>query len=185
MSITLEKLALQGNPDFNRQMNASFAEKLIHARKQSIRDIFSDYTNVSNRLEHVATIFGMDFVNDAKASNVNAVWYALESIEKPVIWIVNEMNEESSEFEKLFPLIRSKVKTIILLSNTPTKPSHFLGDYVENLYKVNTIDLAVELAYTIGAAGDAILFSPASEDGCCYDSYTKGGEIFKNAVKSL
>ena len=179
---TIEQLALQGSVDTNHSAQI-FRSKLLQVRNQQIRDIMSDYMNVACRMEYVATVCGVDFINDAKADNINAAWYSLESMEKPVIWIVNNMESEDG-FDKIVPLLQKKVKAVILLGHTNTMPSVF-SNYVERVYKADQIEDAVEWAYTIGTQGDAVLFSPANDRYAVYENYQQQGEMFASVVKRL
>jgi UDP-N-acetylmuramoylalanine--D-glutamate ligase len=177
---TIEKLALQGSFNMDNSM-LLFRDQLVHIRKQHIRDIVSDYLHAPCRMEHVATICGIDFINDAKADNLNAAWYSLERMEKPTVWIVNNM-EVKEGFEKIIPLLQKKVKAVILLGGQNILSSVF-SNYVERVYKAQHIEHAVELAYTIAIPGDAVLFSPA---GGGYDEdYKQKGELFSITVKKL
>ena len=177
---TIEKLALQGSFDTNHSA-ILFNNRLLDVRNQHIRDIMSDNLHASCRMEHVATVCGIDFINDARAGNLNAAWYSLESMIKPVVWVVNNVDAENG-FEKIVPLLRKKVKAIILLGHTNNLPSVF-SNYVERIYKAENIEHAVELAYTVGTHGDAVLFSPAA--GGYHEDYKQKGETFSSAVKRL
>jgi len=179
MSI-IEQLALQGSVDMSLSAQL-FNERLVHVRNQHIRDIMSDCFRSSCRMEYVATVCGIDFINDAKADNLNAAWYSLESMTKPVIWITNSMEAEAG-FEKIAPLLRKKVKAVILLGHADNLPSVF-SNYVERVYKAGNIEHAVELAYTVGIQGDVTLFTPAN-DGYNED-YKQRGDQFAFAVKRL
>jgi UDP-N-acetylmuramoylalanine--D-glutamate ligase len=177
---TIDQLALQGSVDMDYSAML-FNERLLRVRNQHIRDIMSDYLYVACRMELVATVCGIDFINDAKANNLNAAWYSLENMTKPVIWIVNNIGYKEG-FEKIIPLLKDKIKVIILLGNQNGSSSVF-SDYVERVYKAGNIEHAVELAYTVGIQGDAVLFSPAA-DG--YDEdYKQTGGLFSAAVKRL
>ena len=177
---TIERLALQGNVNtYNSTL--LFQNKLLYVRNQHIRDIMSDYVRVSCRMEHIATVCGIDFINDTKADSLNAVWYSLESMTKPIIWIVNNM-EVKSGFEKIIPLLKKKVKSVILLGHQNGASSVF-SDYVERVYRAENMEHAVELSYTVGIQGDAVLFAPAS-DGQNKDNEQKG-ELFSAVVKRL
>lgn len=177
---TIEQLSLQGN--VNTYNNALlFQNQLLRVRNQHIRDIMSDYVHVPCRMEYVATICGIEFINDAKAGNINAAWYSLESMTKPVIWIVNH-GEVGEEFQKIVPLLRQKIKAVILLGYTNNLPSVF-SNYVERVYRADHIEHAVELSYVVGKQGDAVLFCPAVNG---YDEdYKQKGKIFSDAVKRL
>jgi len=179
---TIEQLALQGGTDVNYNAQL-FNERLIRVRNQHIRDIMSDHFQSACRMEYVATVCGIDFINDVKADNLNAAWYSLESMTKPIIWIVNNM-EADAEFEKIVPLLRKKVKAVILLGHDNNLPS-FFSNYVERVYKAAQIKDAVEWAYTIGTRGDAVLFSPADGEYCFNESYEQQGEMFSETVKKL
>jgi UDP-N-acetylmuramoylalanine--D-glutamate ligase len=179
---TIEQLASQGNVHANRNA-LLFRNQLLQVRNQHIRDIMSDYRHVACRMEYVATVCGIDFINDAKADNLNAAWYSLESMEKPVIWIVNNVDAEEG-FDKIVPLLRKKVKAVILLGQTGSLPSVF-SNYVERVYKANQIEDAVEWAYAIGIQGDAVLFSPAGGEYSALEDYKQQGYMFSSIVKKL
>lgn len=185
MSITLEKLAAQGDVNFEKRFTDNIERKLGAARRQTIRDTFSDYLHTKDRIEYVATIIGMDFINDAKTLNANAAWYTLESVEKPIIWIINEVDEWDDDFKKIIPLVRQKVKTLILLGYKSAFASHFLADHVEEVYRLKDMEQAVELAYTIGEHSDAVVFSSMREEGSCFENWRDAASQFKKAVKAL
>jgi UDP-N-acetylmuramoylalanine--D-glutamate ligase len=182
MNITLEKLALQGYRDPFGDV-ASFRGKLVSLRKQYIREIMSDYIQVEKRLEYIASVCGIDFINDANACSFNASWYSLENMHKPVIWIVNNV-ASASTFDRLIPLIHSKVKAVIVLSQEILRRSAF-SDHVERVYQMEQIEDAVSLAYTIGKSGDAVLFSPANSNKLCFFNENQKIDRFVQAVKNL
>ena len=177
---TIEKLALQGNVNMDERV-LLFREQLLQVRNQNIRDIVSDFSPAPCRLELVATICGIDFINDTKAGNINALWYSLESMTKPTILIVNNM-EVKDGFSKIIPLLQTKVKAVILL-DAQSNMSSFFTNYVERVYKAQNIEHAVEMAYTISLPGDAVLFSPACSG--YDDDYIQKGELFSTTVKKL
>jgi UDP-N-acetylmuramoylalanine--D-glutamate ligase len=177
---TIEKLALQGSVNMDNS-TLLFHDQLVHVRKQHIRDIVSDYLHAPCRMEHVATICGIDFINDARADNLNAAWYSLESMTKPIIWIVNNI-EIKEDIGKIIPLLQNKVKAVILLNGQNSTASVF-SNYVERIYKAQHIEHAVELAYTIGIPGDAVLFSPSG--GEHDEDYKQKGELFSITVKKI
>ena len=177
---TIEQLALQGSANTSYD-TLLFNERLVHVRNQHIRDILSDCLHTSCRMEYVATVCGIDFINDAKAVNLNAAWYSLESMTKPVIWIVNSMDADAG-FEKIAPLLRKKVKAVILLGHADNLSSVF-SNYVERVYKAGNIEHAVQLAYTVGIQGDTVLFTPAT--GGDNENYKQRGDSFAVAVKRL
>ena len=183
---TVEKLALQSDVNMDNSI-LLFQNRLVNLRHQHIRDIMSDYLHVSGRMEHVVTVCGIDFINDTKADNLNATWYSLESMTKPVIWITAPPSPpEGGDVEKIIPLLKKKVKAVILLddsapntlvSNVAHRTSQ-ITNYVDRVYTAHHIEHAVELAYTVGIPGDAVLFSPAApqkEDVRCEDSLAMTG----------
>ncbi len=182
--MTLEELALQGRHNLYNTMAAGIAGRLVDIRKNSIRQSLSDFQNVDHRLEYVARIHGIEFINDSKATNVNSTWFALESISKPVIWIAGGI-DKGNDYSKLFDMVKGKVKTIICLGADNTKIIEIFRDKVEALYETNSAEQAVMLAYSIGRPGDVVLLSPACASFDLFENYEDRGNQFKTAVKKL
>ena len=182
--MTLEELALQGRHNLYNSMAAGIAGRLVDIRKESIRQSLSDFQNVEHRLEYVARIHGIEFINDSKATNVNSSWFALESIEKPVIWIAGGV-DKGNDYSKLFEMVGKKVKAIICLGTDNTKIIDTFRDKVDDLYETRSAEQAVLLAYSIGKQGDVVLLSPACASFDLFENYEDRGNQFKKAVKSL
>jgi UDP-N-acetylmuramoylalanine--D-glutamate ligase len=183
-TMTLEELALQGKHNVYNSMAASIASKLVDIRKESIRQSLSDFENVEHRLEYVARIHGIDFINDSKATNVNSTWYALETTDSPVIWIAGGI-DKGNDYTKLMKLVPEKVKAIICLGIDNSKLIELFADLVPAIYETQSAEQAVLTAYTIGKKGDTVLLSPACASFDLFDNYEERGNKFKQAVKNL
>jgi len=183
-TMTLEELALQGKHNVYNSMAASIASKLVDIRSESIRQSLSAFENVPHRLEFVARIHGIDFINDSKATNVNSVWYALETAASPVIWIVGGI-DKGNDYAKLEKLVSQKVKAIICLGVDNTKIIETFGSRVEAIYETQSVEQAVLTAYTIGKKDDTVLLSPACASFDLFESYEERGNNFKQAVRNL
>jgi UDP-N-acetylmuramoylalanine--D-glutamate ligase len=183
-TMTLEELALQGKHNVYNSMAASIASKLVDIRSESIRQSLSAFENVPHRLEYVARIHGIDFINDSKATNVNSAWYALETADSPLIWIAGGV-DKGNDYAKLEELVSQKVKAIICLGVDNTKIIETFGSRVEAIYETNSAEQAVLTAYTIGKKGDTVLLSPACASFDLFESYEERGNKFKQAVRNL
>ncbi len=183
-TMTLEELALQGKHNVNNSMAASIASKLVDIRSESIRQSLSAFENVPHRLEFVARIHGIDFINDSKATNVNSAWYALETADSPLIWIAGGV-DKGNDYTKLEELVSQKVKAIICLGVDNAKLIETFGSRVDAIYETQSAEQAVLTAYTIGKKGDTVLLSPACASFDLFESYEERGNKFKQAVRSL
>ena len=183
-TMTLEELALQGKHNVYNSMAASIGASLVDIRKESIRQSLSAFENVPHRLEYVARIHGIDFINDSKATNVNSAWYALETMDSPVIWIAGGI-DKGNDYAKLDELVANKVKAIICLGVDNSKIINRYADKVQAIYETSSAEQAVLTAYTIGKKGDTVLLSPACASYDLFDSYEERGNKFKQAVRNL
>lgn len=183
-TMTLEELALQGKHNAYNSMVASIASKLVDIRSESIRQSLSAFENVPHRLEFVARIHGIDFINDSKATNVNSAWYALETMDTPVIWIAGGI-DKGNDYSKLEELVSQKVKAIICLGIDNQKIIDTFGDKVGAIYETQSMEQAVLTAYTIGKKEDTVLLSPACASFDLFENYEERGDKFKKAVKNL
>ena len=183
-TMTLEELALQGKHNVYNSMAASIASKLVDIRSESIRQSLSAFENVPHRLEFVARIHGIDFINDSKATNVNSAWYALETADSPLIWIAGGV-DKGNDYTKLEELVSQKVKAIICLGVDNSKIIETFGSRVEAIYETQSAEQAVLTAYTIGKKGDTVLLSPACASLDLFENYEERGNKFKQAVRNL
>jgi UDP-N-acetylmuramoylalanine--D-glutamate ligase len=184
LTMTIEELALQGKHNVYNSMAGGIAARLIEVRKEIIRESLSDFQSVEHRLEFVARINNMDFINDSKATNVNSTWYALESLDTPIVWIVGGV-DKGNDYTTLFELVKAKVKAIVCLGEDNAKIIKAFTDKVETIVETKTTQEAVAWAYRLGTKGDTVLLSPACASFDLFENYEDRGRQFKNAVHAL
>jgi UDP-N-acetylmuramoylalanine--D-glutamate ligase len=184
LSMTIEELALQGKHNIYNSMAAGIAGRLLDVRKESIRESLSDVQSVEHRMEFVARINNIDFINDSKATNVNSTWYALESVNTPVVWIVGGV-DKGNDYSELFELVKSKVKAIICLGTDNAKILKAFTGKVETIVEAKNASEAVNLSYRLAGKGDSVLLSPACASFDMFENYEDRGQQFKAAVRAL
>ncbi len=182
--MTLEELAQTGTQQMHNTMAASIGAKLVSLRKESIRECLSDFQNIEHRLEFVANIHGIEFINDSKATNINSVWYAMESANKPVIWIAGGI-DKGNDYSKILQLVKDKVKAIICIGIDNTKIIDAFKNIIPEIYESPSMEEAVNTAYSVGIKGDQVLMSPACASFDLFDNYEDRGNKFKQAVLDL
>lgn len=182
--MTLEQLALQGKHNVYNSMAASMAAKIVDIRKDIIRESLQDFVNVEHRLEFVASINGIEFINDSKATNVNSAWYALESMQKPVVWIVGGQ-DKGNDYNELIDLVKEKVKAIVCLGVDNSKIINAFSGVVDTIVETQTAKDAVDASYRLGKKGDVVLLSPACASFDLFQNYEDRGMQFKGAVRGL
>ena len=187
INMTLENLALQGKHNSYNSMAAGIISRVLEIRKDKIKDCLSDFQNVEHRLEYVASIYGIEFINDSKATNVNSTWYALETSDKPgkhVIWIAGGI-DKGNDYQMLRPLIKEKVKAIICLGLDNKKIRNEFADDVSSIIETTSMNEAVEIALSFGLPHDVVLLSPACSSFDLFENYEDRGRQFKNEVRKL
>lgn len=184
LSMTIEELALQGKHNTYNSMAAGIAARLLEVRKETVRESLADVQNVEHRMEFVARINNIDFVNDSKATNVNSTWYALESITTPVVWIVGGV-DKGNDYSALVELVQTKVKAIIILGKDNAKIIKAFNGKVDTMVEAATAQEAVNLSYRLATKGDTVLLSPACASFDLFENYEDRGRQFKAAVRSL
>ena len=182
--MTLEQLALAGKHNVYNSMAASMAARIVDIRKDIIRESLEDFVNVEHRLEFVASINGIEFINDSKATNVNSAWYALESMQKPTVWIVGGQ-DKGNHYEELVDLVKEKVKAIVCLGVDNKKIIKAFKGSVENIMEAGSAAEAVAMSYKLASKGDAVLLSPACASFDLFQNYEDRGVQFKTAVRGL
>ena len=182
--MTLEMLALQGKHNIYNSMAATIAARILDISKESIRSSLSDFQNIEHRLEYVANIHGIEYINDSKATNVNSTWYALESMNRPVIWVAGGV-DKGNDYELLKSLAVKKVKAIICLGSDTKKIRKAFSGLVENIVDAGSMIEAVKISQYLGEKGDIVLLSPACASFDLFENYIDRGNQFKNIVKSL
>ena len=184
IEMTLQSLALQGKHNLYNSMASGIAGRVLELKKEIIRESLSDFQNVEHRLEFVAKIHGIDFINDSKATNVNSTWYALETFQHPVIWIVGGV-DKGNDYEMLKELVSEKVKAIVCLGKDNAKIHEAFKDIIEEIVDASSAEEAVRLAYKLGKSGDTVLLSPACASFDLFENYEDRGQQFKSSVKRL
>ncbi len=184
ISMTLEELALQGRHNVYNSMAAGVAGRLIDIRKDSIKQSLSDFKNEKHRLETVATIHGVTYVNDSKATNINAAWFALESQQGRVIWIAGGV-DKGNDYTALIEQVSRRVGVLICLGKETRKLAETFTNHVEKVYKTERMEEAVTIAYRVAQPGDTVLLAPACASFDLFENYEDRGNRFINAVKKL
>ncbi len=182
--MTIEQLALQGKHNVYNAMAASIASRIVDVRKDVVRESMTDFVNAEHRLEFVATINGIEFINDSKATNVNSAWYALETMDKPVVWIAGG-TDKGNDYTQLFELVKAKVKAIVCLGEDNSKIIEAFSGVVDVIVEAKTAKEAVAHSYQIGKKGDVVLLSPACASFDLFENYEDRGMQFKGAVRGL
>lgn len=177
-------LALQGKHNIKNQMAASTVAHLLKIRNQTIRESLENFQGVEHRLEQVLKINKVRYINDSKATNVNATYFALDSMESPTIWIVGGV-DKGNDYRELFSFINEKVKAIICLGVDNEKLLSTFGNMVDTIVETQSMSDAVKIAYKLAETGDAVLLSPACASFDLFESYEDRGRQFKDAVRNL
>ena len=183
-TMSIFELALQGKHNLYNSMAAGIAARIIDIRKDVVRESFSDFQNVEHRLEKVNTVHGIEFINDSKATNVNSAWFALESMEKPIIWIVGGQ-DKGNDYAILRDMVKEKVKAIVCLGLDNKKIHKAFQDLVPDITDTISASAAVKAAYKKGKKGDVVLLSPCCASFDLFKNYEDRGRQFKEAVRSL
>ncbi len=183
-TMSIRDLALQGKHNLHDTMAAGISGRILELRKDVIRDSLSDFQNVEHRLEFVTKVHGISFVNDSKATNVNSTWYALESVNNPVIWIVGGV-DKGNDYGQLMELVKENVKAIICLGRDNSKLHAVFGEVKELVFDAGSMYEAVGIAYQIGERGDTVLLSPACASFDLFENFEDRGRQFKEVVRSL
>jgi UDP-N-acetylmuramoylalanine--D-glutamate ligase len=183
-TMSIHDLALKGKHNTQNSLAAGLASRIIDIRKDVIRESFSDFVNVEHRLEFVAKVNGIEFINDSKATNINSTWFALESMDKPTVWIVGGV-DKGNDYNELKDLVKDKVKSIICLGKDNQKIIDAFEDVVETIVEAKSAMEAVAFGYRLATKDETVLLSPACASFDLFENYEDRGVQFKNAVKSL
>lgn len=184
IEMTTSALALEGKHNLKNTMAASTAAKLFGIRKETIRDCIANFQGAEHRLEKVLKIQHVQYINDSKATNVNATYYALDSMSTPTVWIVGGV-DKGNNYKELMPLVREKVKAIICLGTDNSKIVDAFGNVVDLMVETYAMEEAVKVAYKIAERGDTVLLSPACASFDLFKNYEDRGRQFKEAIKNL
>jgi len=178
------ELALQGMHNTYNSMAAGLAASIVNVRKESIRQSMQDFQGVEHRLEYVATVKNIRFVNDSKATNVNSCWYALQSMKTPVVLILGG-TDKGNDYSEIEALVHDKVKALIFMGLDNSPLHKFFDGKVSKITDVVSIEDAVNTAYEMAESGDTVLLSPCCASFDLFKSYEDRGKQFKACVRSL
>ncbi len=184
MELASDSLALEGKHNLKNTMAAITAAKLVGIRKEVIRESIQNFQGADHRLEKVLKIHHVQYINDSKATNVNATYYALDSMTTPTVWIVGGI-DKGNDYKVLMPLVREKVKAIVCLGLDNSKLREAFGNAVDIFVETYAMSEAVKVAYKIAERGDTVLLSPACASFDLFKNYEDRGNQFKEAIKNL
>ncbi|MBO6517135.1 MAG: UDP-N-acetylmuramoyl-L-alanine--D-glutamate ligase [Bacteroidia bacterium] len=183
-SMDLKQLTISGKHNTYNSMAASIIANSLLIRNEVIRESLMDFKNIEHRLEYVATVKGVDYINDSKATNVNSAWYALESMKKPVVWIAGGV-DKGNDYESLIPLVKEKVRLLICLGKNNIALHQAFSKHVDMVINTSSAQEAVRLANGLSNKEEVVLLSPACASFDLFDSYEDRGRQFKYHVRNL
>jgi UDP-N-acetylmuramoylalanine--D-glutamate ligase len=184
LNMSIHDLSLKGKHNQFNSMAAGISARIAGIRKEKIRESFATFEGLEHRLEFVATVRGVDFINDSKATNVNSVWFALESMKQPTVLILGGQ-DKGNDYNEIMELVQEKVKAIVCMGidNTPIHAA--FDSVVDNIIDTQSAKDAVKAAYALSEKGDAVLLSPACASFDLFKNYEDRGRQFKDAVHEL
>jgi UDP-N-acetylmuramoylalanine--D-glutamate ligase len=183
-TMSIHELALKGKHNTQNSLAAGIAARITEIRKDIVRESLEDFVNVEHRLEFVAKVNGIEFINDSKATNINSAWFALESMEKSTIWIVGGV-DKGNDYNELLDLVKNKVKAIICLGVDNHKIIEAFSGVVETIVEVQSAVDAVAYGYRLATKEETVLLSPACASFDLFENYEDRGNQFKQAVRML
>lgn len=184
LKLSISEFSLRGRHNVANTMAAATAANILKIRKDTIKRSLSDFTAVEHRLETVLKIGGIEFINDSKATNVNATYYALESMNAQTVWIVGG-TDKGNDYSDLIPLVKKKVRAIVCLGLDNSKIVATFEGLVDNIVETQSMQDAVRAAYMLGKKGDTVLLSPACASFDLFKNYEDRGNQFKKEIKNL
>lgn len=184
IDMTLDELSLKGRHNVYNSMAAGIAGQLLRIRKEVIRESLSDFQGVEHRLEYVLRIHGIDFINDSKATNVNSTWYALESMNRKVVWIAGGI-DKGNDYSVLSDLVRERVRALVCLGRDNSKLKKVFSPLISTIIEASAMEEAVRSAYYLAKNGDTVLLSPACASFDLFENFEDRGRQFKNCVRNL
>ena len=180
----LEELGLVGTHNQYNSMAAAMATMAVGVKKETVRESLRLFQSLEHRMEKVCTVRGVEYINDSKATNVNSAWYALESLQTPVVWMVGGV-DKGNDYRSMVGLVKEKVRAIICLGKDNEKLHKMFQKHVDFMFDFNDMNEAVKLAHRVAQKGDSVLLSPACASFDMFENYEDRGRKFKEAVISL
>jgi len=184
ITMPVKNLALEGKHNVKNAMASAAVANLLKIRKATIRESLASFQGVEHRLENVLKIQNVQYINDSKATNINATFYALDSMRSPTVWIVGGV-DKGNDYTELLSLVNEKVKAVICLGSDNKKIKHVFENTVETLVETESMAEAVKMAYHLAEKGDNVLLSPACASFDLFENYEDRGRQFKEAIRSL
>lgn len=184
MKVSIHDMTLNGKHNQFNSMAAGISARAAGIRKEKIRDCFETFEGLEHRLEFVATVRGVDFINDSKGTNLNSVWFALESMKKPVVLILGGQ-DKGNNYNEIMDLVEEKVKAIVCMGVDNTAIRAAFDSKIETIVDTQSAIDAVNAAYALSDKGDVVLLSPGCASFDLFKNYEDRGDQFKAAVKSL
>lgn len=183
-AMSIFDFALKGKHNQYNTMAAAVASSVVGIRKDRIREAVTSFESLEHRMEKVATVKGIDFINDSKATNVNSTWFALESMDKPVTLILGGV-DKGNDYDLIKEMVAEKVKAIVCLGIDNEKIHAAFGEIVSTIIDATSAEEAVKVAYGVSKKGDVVLLSPACASFDLFKNYEDRGDQFKKAVRAL
>lgn len=178
------QLKSDSTPNRYNALASAVVGSLVDIRKELVRESLQEFTNAPHRLEDAGSVNGIQFINDSKATNVNATWFALHSMTKPTVWIVGGV-DKGNDYGMILDLVKEKVKHIVMLGRDVSKIEAAFAEHIENRYHATSMEEAVHKSYQFAEEGDAILLSPACASFDLFQDYEDRGNRFKRTIKNL
>ena len=179
-----DELALRGRHNLYNSLAAAVAARVMEVRSDVVRASLMSFEGIPHRLEQVRELDGVKYVNDSKATNVNAVWYALESFREPVILIAGG-RDKGNDYEPLKRIVEDRVRVVLAIGESADRVSRELGPHAEESYRAGTLDDAVQMARTLARSGDVVLLSPACASFDQFENFEQRGDTFRRLVADL
>lgn len=184
MTMLTDQISLKGKHNYFNSMAAALSAKVFDISNEVIRESLIHFQGLEHRLEFIAKIQGIEFINDSKATNVNAAWYALESMTKPVVWIAGGV-DKGNDYEALIPVVKQKVKAIVCLGADNLKIHQAFAKHVDLIINTHSAQDAARMALKLAVKNDVVLLSPACASFDLFENYEDRGSQFKQAVLAL
>ena len=178
------EITIKGKHNQYNSLAAGLAARHEEIRDEVLREAFMTFKSIPHRLESVLTIQGVEYINDSKATNVNSAWYALESMEKDVIWIAGGV-DKGNDYESLMPLVKKRVKALVCLGDDNLKLQSTFSGVIDVIISTNNMKDAVQSASQLADKGDAVLLSPCCASFDLFQNYEDRGDQFKECVRNL
>ncbi len=182
--MTLRSLALQGKHNTYNTMAAGIAAKLMNIRNKNLKESLTEFQALPHRMENVATVGGIQYINDSKATNVNSTYFALDSVNKPIVWIAGG-KDKGNDYKTLQSLVQTKVKAIVCMGLNNTAIHEAFGKHIPTIIDTYSASEATDVAQRLAESGDVVLLSPSCASFDLFDSYEDRGDKFKQAVNQL